>query len=502
MEWGVTVAIVAISLILMWVLDLRKESRLKKGGIQVLVQKKLWRKRAVYRRFAYLILMIFYVPVTTSAIQSFSCTAGLYPESLTLHRGQGLFLYDMRINCDEVGFSAMNSLITLIMVAHTCLLPLLVLFFTLRQKKWGFLQCKMIQYGPVYETYKERWCFWETLVMLRKIVYILLTNTYPISPVYQAIGHLCVTGTFLLATVIFRPFRKFTWNRQMLRMLSPSIIFEVLSNFSLILLETQGLLIAYGITVPALDAAFVISLAVALVCWLTIILAVEYEKNLAVFEDFEVPLVEKRSLFLVEEDNSQSKDAARRRIDEVRLLGTRVQPVGSGNHPDASASRSKGLTHKNGQARKLYATRERENKSVDKIALGLKGHDNTVEKSQEKLHKRPWNANDPEKDAEKRRQAVGEVKAFEKTLEHQKKRAGETKAPETSVVTEEDNEQKHVKSQDELLLVLDVDSKEPFTSSHVPVPSDQQINSRKGGREGTPDPPENLFDDSSNTSLF
>lgn len=57
-----------------------QKSQLKKGGTHLPGQKKLWRKRSVYRRFAYLSLMIFYVPITSSAIQSFSCTAGLYPE--------------------------------------------------------------------------------------------------------------------------------------------------------------------------------------------------------------------------------------------------------------------------------------------------------------------------------------------------------------------------------------------------------------------------------------
>lgn len=59
-----------------------------------------------------------------------------------------------------------------------------------------------------------------------------------------------------------------------------SFVLKVLSNLSLILLETQGLLIAYGYTVPVLDAAFVIFLALAVMCWLTIILAMEYEKSI------------------------------------------------------------------------------------------------------------------------------------------------------------------------------------------------------------------------------
>lgn len=108
-------------------------------------------------------------------------------------------------------------------------------------------------------------------------------------------------------------------------------------------------------------------------------------------------------------------------MEEVRLLGTRVSLEGLGNLPESSVSQSTGLTYKNGLEKKTHATREQESKSIDKIPDRLKEPDKNLENSHEKLHKRQWNANDPEKDAEKCRQTVGEAKAFEKTLEHQEK---------------------------------------------------------------------------------
>ncbi|XP_048255774.1 uncharacterized protein LOC124125516 isoform X1 [Haliotis rufescens] len=256
------------------------------------------RRRAGLRYFLFLIVLSYYMPVALSAIQSFSCTQ-TFGQNMVLDTGlfpDNVFLYDHTVSCDDFVFQTLNFLLTLLLLVYIVLLPLLLIFFTLRQRKWGLLDCKSARYGFVYDSYNNRCCFWDSLVMVRKVVSIAVTNTMLTNPLQQSIVLLSISGLYLLLLLAARPYRKCTWKRLPLNI---HLMLEVVCTVSLCMVQAGGLLLSLHLY-PALLSYLLMGLVLlALVLWLGCAAAGRGENmgRQVVFDD-EVELTESRQTSL------------------------------------------------------------------------------------------------------------------------------------------------------------------------------------------------------------
>ncbi|KAK2178607.1 hypothetical protein NP493_538g05030 [Ridgeia piscesae] len=110
------------------------------------------------------------------------------------------------IACDQVAFQLFTSVCSVYLLLWICV-PFVLLFFTLRQHKWHLLTSMVEHYGSFYEPYTERFCFWETVLLLRMMFMILLTEMFLFSPRTQLLVITGLTVAYLLAVCACRPYR-------------------------------------------------------------------------------------------------------------------------------------------------------------------------------------------------------------------------------------------------------------------------------------------------------
>ncbi|XP_046578548.1 uncharacterized protein LOC124286244 isoform X1 [Haliotis rubra] len=285
LRWGTAIAIPSVIVSFGICVDRALDNKVKaakREPVRVVVE----RRRAGIRNFLFLIVLSYYLPVALSAIQSFSCTQ-TFGQNMVLDTGlfpDNVFLYDHTVSCDDFLFQTLNFVLTLFMLVYIVLLPLLLIFFTLRQRKWGLLDCKSARYGFVYESYNNRCCFWDSLVMVRKVVSIAVTNTMLTDPLRQSIVLLSVSGLYLLLLLAARPYRKCTWKGQPLNIHQ---LLEVVCTVSLCTVQTGGLLLSLHLYPEMLNYLLMGLVLLALVLWLGCAAAgkVEDMEEQVVFED-------------------------------------------------------------------------------------------------------------------------------------------------------------------------------------------------------------------------
>ncbi|KAK3601521.1 hypothetical protein CHS0354_027662 [Potamilus streckersoni] len=128
-------------------------------------------------------------------------------KELVLDLTKDVYLLDNGRSCAEFIFQTLQFVAVIYLVVFSLLFPFLLVFFTLRQRKWNLLDTDRMKYGPVYDAYNNRYCFWEAIVLLRLLISLCLTDTYPIGPFIQVYGQLTLTGLYLLLVIAFRPYR-------------------------------------------------------------------------------------------------------------------------------------------------------------------------------------------------------------------------------------------------------------------------------------------------------
>ncbi|KAK3601520.1 hypothetical protein CHS0354_027662 [Potamilus streckersoni] len=151
-------------------------------------------------------------------------------KELVLDLTKDVYLLDNGRSCAEFIFQTLQFVAVIYLVVFSLLFPFLLVFFTLRQRKWNLLDTDRMKYGPVYDAYNNRYCFWEAIVLLRLLISLCLTDTYPIGPFIQVYGQLTLTGLYLLLVIAFRPYRTMAWT---FCNANNHIIFEVVSNLCL-----------------------------------------------------------------------------------------------------------------------------------------------------------------------------------------------------------------------------------------------------------------------------
>ncbi|CAH1775367.1 unnamed protein product, partial [Owenia fusiformis] len=213
-------------------------------------KQRVWHLRSLMRRISYTLLVIWYCPVVVNTLRTFACS-----------------------NTVPVTF---NFVGTIFLIGFGVVFPIGLIFFTLRLRKWNLLKKKLPLHGGIYEAYRRNMCFWEALPMLRKFVYALMTDVYPFHPLVQVCCHLSTSVIYLIAVILGRPYRRVSWQSEA-SILNVHMLFEVVSNLSIILLQIEGLLMILEIEHVAIELTVLVSVAVVLFIWLMMMASVGCE---------------------------------------------------------------------------------------------------------------------------------------------------------------------------------------------------------------------------------
>ncbi|XP_052256662.1 uncharacterized protein LOC127861943 isoform X4 [Dreissena polymorpha] len=232
-------------------------------------------RRTTARRVVIIFAVVMYAPVTLAAVRTYLCSETV-PKKLVLNQTDDVFLLDNSVSCNGFVFQVFQLFGGLYLMLLGVLFPLLIVFFTLRQNKWSLLYSQWHKYSPVYETYKDKMCFWETVQILRKLVAIVITEMYPFTPLIQACVQMGVTGVYLLMVLLLRPFRSCYWIHPIANI---HHIFEVLSTIVILLTQAVAFSLAIDRYLDHTDIALLALVGLVLTMWLVTMVTVSLEKK-------------------------------------------------------------------------------------------------------------------------------------------------------------------------------------------------------------------------------
>ena len=200
--------------------------------------------------------------------------------------GNGRWLHaDMEESCDGVRYQIMMVLLGVTqLLFYVCGLPLLMLWFLIRNKDRLHTHVVQSRYGLFFAGYKENRFYWEIVLSLRKIVIVGLGVFGPsLGAVRQSQAALLVLFIFIVLEIIGNPFQEPTVRHKILAKL------ELSTLMVLFLTMWSGLMIFAS--AEANDTASVVFLTVVVVLmtvvmivWLIVGLLREcvYEKRASV----------------------------------------------------------------------------------------------------------------------------------------------------------------------------------------------------------------------------
>ncbi|KAI0224344.1 hypothetical protein LSAT2_024644 [Lamellibrachia satsuma] len=188
----------------------RSMTKLIKGAVVEDKKLILLSTRQQWQRFSVFLFLSCYSPLLHTSLQGKACSKNMY-KNLVLDE-KDVFMYDQGtdISCDQLAFQFFTSVCSIYLLLGLCM-PLVVLFFTLRQKKWHLLTTMIDNYGSFYEPYTAKFCFWETLLLLRMMLMVFLTEVYLFSPRMQIVLIIGLTCAYLSAVCACGPYRKVAW---------------------------------------------------------------------------------------------------------------------------------------------------------------------------------------------------------------------------------------------------------------------------------------------------
>ncbi|XP_055956056.1 uncharacterized protein LOC126819299 isoform X2 [Patella vulgata] len=275
-EWGTASGIPAFIIIPGLIINQRRRKTFVSLEIAKFDVDQTVKEIITLRRFLFLIAVIYFMPITLSVIHAFSCYSTFGEGMIFRLSRRDVFLYDNNQACDEIVFQVIHLLLIFPMMIYVVVLPLFLILFTLRQRKWDLLDRKESFYGFVYESYTRRLCFWEAIPMLRKLLGILLTDTVLTHPFYQIFGHLCLTGFYLLLVILFRPYRNFYWKN---RFMNNHVILDVVCNVGIAVLQGGSLLLVFDVYEGFIDYLIILTICIVIVYWIICIFTSQFEKQ-------------------------------------------------------------------------------------------------------------------------------------------------------------------------------------------------------------------------------
>ncbi|XP_078575318.1 uncharacterized protein LOC144861360 isoform X1 [Branchiostoma floridae x Branchiostoma japonicum] len=206
-----TTAVVPVLLVVFLAHILDKLMRRKIGRARNEEERKLrWCRRGQVRRCTMTVFVLMFCPAAAMVIQAFACQNTLSTD-VVLDHTDNVFLYDQQHTCSEMPFQIIQTLSLLYLLLVVILLPLGLLFWILRLRKFNLLKQNLVTQGWMYESYRRRFCILEPVLMMRKVLSILLTDLYPLHPLAQSGVNLTISGVYLFVVVLGRPYRPAKW---------------------------------------------------------------------------------------------------------------------------------------------------------------------------------------------------------------------------------------------------------------------------------------------------
>eukprot|EP00117_Sycon_ciliatum_P016319 scpid43483/ scgid15793/ len=269
-----------LAFILTWIID---RSMRRKQRASILEEDtdraaKWLSRRTVLRRGFVLLALIYYAPVTSLVLRAYACEGNLatanvwYFEGLVRPNDTNRWLYNYDISCNSGVFQAVTFFGTFVLIFFSVIGPVVLLFFTVRSRRWKLLAKKAALHGSIYESYRANWCFMEAVVLFRKLFMVLVTDIYPLAPILLEIVSLVLSAIYLLLVIFGGPFRQGKWTICG-RAISIHSVYEVFSTVFIIGIQVVAVVLTYEVSDSrlsgdAIDYLVLSSLALMVLTWL------------------------------------------------------------------------------------------------------------------------------------------------------------------------------------------------------------------------------------------
>ncbi|XP_061175021.1 uncharacterized protein LOC133184150 [Saccostrea echinata] len=249
LEWTSSFLIVIIIILITFLVDRSLQGTTIQNKTGKVRKQKKWHYRVTFLRMMFFVTVAMYMPITLSVAHSSLCS-GIIPAKVTLNAEENVFFYLQEESCDQIIFQNIQFIGTIFLIFYVLLFPVLIVFISLRQKKWKLLSKVNQVNRPLYESYHPRCCFWEAFPMIRKLISISVTDIYPLSIFIQCLIQLSTTSVYFILLILLRPYRSVVWGS---RKTEIHTFFEILSTLTVGLMQSLPLLMTLGTNTPTLE---------------------------------------------------------------------------------------------------------------------------------------------------------------------------------------------------------------------------------------------------------
>lgn len=269
-EWATSLGIPLLLLMCMYCIARRDNIKKKRNHGKNSVK---GQRRTSFDRFVFTTWVVIYTPVALWSIHTYTCS-GVFSYRMTLDQSREIFLYDQKTACEGWLYQIMQFTAIGFLIFYVVIGPFLLALVTLRQKKWYLLETQKGTYGPAYDSFKEKQCFWEALPLLRKGISVMITDTLPFDPFAQTTVLLTMSTLYTLLLILFQPYRKCYWRKPSF---NHHAFYDILANVAICFLQSVGLTLTLGMQLAWLDYVTISIVAIVLIVWVIIILITPLE---------------------------------------------------------------------------------------------------------------------------------------------------------------------------------------------------------------------------------
>jgi hypothetical protein len=206
-----------------------------------------------YSRTAITILIVGYLQIASVCINYFNCVSVA---------GQRVLFTSPSIMCASSTYNKWLPLVLVLLMGEVCMFPLLLLYFLIKNRKLIPSTLFRNKYGVLFESYRPSVWFWQPWVLVRQVIFIVLSTSFTSDHVSQFIAFSVFHIVVWYCHILFQP------NMNNFENQIESISHMCLLLMSIVLLATPP---TYSDAQQVIVCILVIPLTVFMICVILIV---------------------------------------------------------------------------------------------------------------------------------------------------------------------------------------------------------------------------------------
>lgn len=184
---------------------------------------------------------------------------------------EDVFLLNQGLSCTSRMFQFMAITSALVLVAAIIYGCFLYYFWMFKMRKWNQLVEDFPQYGPLYESYTAKFCFFEPVIITRKLVFAGLLFLVTVDPIIVLSIMLFTSVVHFITVISYRPFVPslwLVWNN----LIDVHNAFELLTTGVLIAYQVSAISLTQGSSSPVLETFIFVGIITVSTVWVALML--------------------------------------------------------------------------------------------------------------------------------------------------------------------------------------------------------------------------------------